>query len=425
MAGEAGALVVLGRGDVRLDVRAAPEGSAGAEAAARIGGDGSGAPVIENEYLRVEYDTARSCIASIIDRTTGRELVNQDAVVGFDQYVYDEYTSAGGFNHQSNKTSTSTRQELLGSRSLPRRSVVLEAADDGVEQRLVVEFSARGVDRARTTLRLRRGESLLRIEHRLDKPMTRTKESAYFAFPFAMSRPEVRYEITGGATGGDLPQVPGAPRHMRAIRDWVSMDSAEDGSVAWVTRNAPLVEPEAIALPYAPFPDSTAPREPGTVYSWVHNNVWDTNFPIEQAFETTFEYAVGVPGGSGRSGAALGAATAAAVVHPPVVVPARGGPDAREVPAQGELVKLDADGPSGRKVRVVAVAAGRTGAVLVKLQSFAAEPTTVRVSLPGIGVGAARSTSYLENGGEELRVRDGAAHVRLAPWDVTAVALTA
>src|SRR5690606_33055957 len=113
---------------------------------------------------------------------------------------------------------------------------------------------------------------------------------------FAVPRPKVRYDITGGVTGDGLPRVPGAPEHMRAVRHWVSLESAEDGSsVAWVTRNAPLVERGAIALPYAPFPGSTSPHEPGTVYSWLHNNVWDTNFPIEQAFETTFEYAVGVP----------------------------------------------------------------------------------------------------------------------------------
>ncbi|WP_051325513.1 glycoside hydrolase family 38 C-terminal domain-containing protein [Glycomyces tenuis] len=412
---------IPGLGYVRLDIRAADASGSERDAEpARIGGDDATAPVLENEYLRVEYDTVRSCIASIIDRTTGRELVNKDSVVGFDQYIYDEYTSAGGFNHQSNRTSTSTRLELLGSRGVARQSVILEAADDGVEQRLVLEFSAPGVDRAWTTLRLRRGESLLRIEHRLDKPVTRTKESAYFAFPFALSQPEVRYEITGGVTGDGLPHVPGAPQHMRAIRHWVSLDSAEDGSVAWVTRNAPLVETGVIALPYAPFPDSTSPREPGTVYSWAHNNVWDTNFPIEQAFETTFEYAVGVPGASGRTGAALAAATAASVVHPPVVVPARGGADARQVPAQGELVRLEAE---EQAVQVVAVSSGKDGDVLVKLQSFSAEPTAVRLSLPGIGLSAARLTSYLENGGEELRVDDGAARVSLAPWEVKAVAL--
>ena len=32
--------------------------------------------------------------------------------------------------------------------------------------------------------------------------------------------------------------------------------------------------------------------EPGTIYSWVLNNIWDTNFPTEQGGEMSFRYAV-------------------------------------------------------------------------------------------------------------------------------------
>ncbi|MEU8227863.1 hypothetical protein [Kribbella sp. NPDC048915] len=41
--------------------------------------------------------------------------------------------------------------------------------------------------------------------------------------------------------------------------------------------------------------------EPGTVYSWVHNNIWDTNFPSEQAFDQEFRYSIAfAPAGSGN-----------------------------------------------------------------------------------------------------------------------------
>ncbi|GAA1488779.1 glycoside hydrolase family 38 C-terminal domain-containing protein [Brachybacterium sacelli] len=407
-------------GYVRLDVRAAPETSA-ARRSDTAEGTALEALVLQNEFLRVEYDANRSCITSIRDLAGDRELVNPDSVLGFDQYVYDEYTTASGFNHHSNRSSSSSKLELLGSRSLAGPSVLTEAVDDGVEQRLVLEFTAAGIEQGWTTLRLRHGENLLRIEHRLRKPTTETKESAYFAFPFALAEPRVHFEITGGIAGDDLPSIPGAPTHMRAMRNWVSMESEQDGSVAWVTRNAPLVESGVIALPYAPFPDSTAPREPATVYSWAHNNVWDTNFPNQQAFETTFEYAVGVPGDSGRHGDVLAAATAASVVHPPVAVPAHGAPGAPVPPPQGQLLAVTGDGAEA--VQVVTVSAGEQGAVLVKLQSFAADPVTVQVSLPQVDVRAARSTSYLGEEGEDLPLRDGAGVLTLEPRGVRAVAL--
>src|SRR5699024_5205872 len=115
------------------DVRAAPESST----AQVWEGTALNAPVLENEFLRVEYDESRSCIASIRDLAGDRELVNADSVFGFDQYVYDEYTTASGYNHHSNRSSSSSKLELLGRRNLAGPSVLTDAIDDGVEQRLV------------------------------------------------------------------------------------------------------------------------------------------------------------------------------------------------------------------------------------------------------------------------------------------------
>ncbi|MEV5542940.1 hypothetical protein AB0L13_39585 [Saccharopolyspora shandongensis] len=34
-----------------------------------------------------------------------------------------------------------------------------------------------------------------------------------------------------------------------------------------------------IALPYAPFPKTLPQDEAAAIFSWVHNNLWDTDFP--------------------------------------------------------------------------------------------------------------------------------------------------
>lgn len=423
---------VPGVGFVRLDVRSDTDSDGAAEAT----GDRDGLPggadqdsdvrtlpdvprdellTLSNDHLTVVYDERRSCLASIVERASGRELVNTDAVVGFNAYVYDTYTSAGGFNHQSNKTETGPKQELLGSRSLARPSVVLERTDDDVEQRLVVEFTAEGIRRGRTTFRLRHGEPMLHVENRLWKSPTMTKESAFFAFPFAVDDDAViRHEVSGGVTGDGLPHVPGAPQHMRAVRDWVSLDSTA-GSIAWVTKDAPLVHPETIALPYAPFPDSVRPRERGTLYSWVHNNVWDTNFPVEQGFDASFHYAVGVSGDTGLEGTALAAAAASTVVHPPVPVLARAtGAPPRD---SGELVTV-----SDPRVRIVSVCAGNDDTVQVRLQSLVDEPLTVDVTVPGAAqVHSAVRTSYLGDRSGSVLVDGRGARLEVPALGVAAV----
>ena len=355
--------------------------------------------VIQNEHLRVRVDLARACIASIVELATGRELVNTDAVLGFNAYVYDTYTTAGGYNHQSNKTAVSPDLELLGNRTLARPAAFIERVDTGVEQRLVYEYAADGVRWARTTLRLGRDQPRLDIENRLSKPATMTKESAFFAFPFAASDPTVRYEITGALTGDGLEHVPGAPQHMRAVRNWISITDGAEGehAVAWATDEAPLVHPETIALPYAPFPDSTTPREPATIYSWVHNNVWDTNFPSQQGFVASVHYAVGVRrAGERLSPSGLGIRTAADLTQPVNGVLATG-PAAADPAPERSLLQLDDD-----RVRLISVS-GAAGGVLLRLQSYAEEPVRLRIRA-GVPIAGACTATYLGDRRDALAV---------------------
>lgn len=388
-------------GLVRLDVVPALQ-----EPASRPAAGDADPLVLENEHLRVQVDLTRACVASIMDLAAGRELVNQQSTVGFNGYVYDTYTTAGGFNHASNMVVVSDKLELLGGRQLARPAALIERVSTATEERLVYESVADGVRWLRVTLRLPRDGAVLLIENRLSKPATMTKESAFIAFPFNLREPQVRYEITGALTGTGIEHVPGAPQHMRAVRSWVSFDGP-DGAVAWATREAPLVHPEVIALPYTPFPDSTAPREPATVYSWVHNNIWDTNFPPEQGFEMSFCYAVGVArAGERTSTAALAMRTAAELTSPLMGVFATGAP-ASDAPSAHSLLELDDD-----RVRVVSMVStdDEPDQVLVRLQSFAEEPVRVRLR-PRFAVAAAATATYLGEPVNSVPVLDGEVEV--------------
>lgn len=174
-----------------------------------------------------------------------------------------------------------------------------------------------------------------------------TKENAYISFPFRLSDPTVRYEIIGALTGDGMDHDPGAPQHMRAVRSFVTLNDPS-GPVAWVTRDAPLVQPETIAMPYAPFPDTTSPRQPATIYSWVHNNLWDTNFSSQQAFEATWRYAVGVRrrDETDLDPNALGLRPAAAVDQPLIAVRALG--PAEEAGPERSLLSVSDPRGAGR-----------------------------------------------------------------------------
>ncbi|MFD4633526.1 alpha-mannosidase [Streptomyces sp. NPDC058284] len=366
---------------------------------------------LQNEHLAVRVDLAHACVASVIDKRTGRELVRPDAVVGFNGYVHDSYTTAGAFNHNSSRTTASDRLEHLGVRAVAPPAALIARRSTAVAESVTYETRPAGANRLRTTLTLRHGVPRLDIENRLDKDGGLGKESAYFAFPFAFDAPVVRMEASGGATGSGLPVVPGSAPHMRAVRRWVTL-ADDDLAVAWSTQDAPLVQFGNIALPYAPFPRTMDHDEPATVFSWIHNNLWDTNFPSAQGFELTFRYSLA----SGSGAAGLGPATAAAWSRPMRAVRARGVSDA----APDHHCFADLDDP---RVRLVGATTPRPGHVLLRLQSFAEQPVTCRVRAR-FPVAAAHRADFLGTASDELPFTGGEVALDVPALGTTAVLFT-
>jgi hypothetical protein len=199
--------------------------------------------------------------------------------------------------------------------------------------------------------------------------------------------------LTGGVGGGEAPTVPGAARHLTPIRHWVAFDDGEV-SVAWATLQAPLVMFGDLFLPYAPFPPTLRPRpaEPGTVYSWALNNIWDTNFPAQQQGEATFRYAIA--SASGTDPRVLGAATAAGFTDAFVAAPLTG--TGAVAPASDRVASVEP-----HSVRITGIGPSRRGHdAVVYLASTADEEVTARLRLPGIR--AARLGTSLERDQWEL-----------------------
>jgi hypothetical protein len=379
-------------GFVRLDVlRAQPEVRSEPSVIARPRPES--AFQLENEHLIVQVDPARSSVCSIIERRTGQELVNQDNPLGLNGYLYHRYIDGG----------------LPGERTGVGRAALVERVSEPTAERLTFEYRAAGSRAARTTLTLPRGIARLDIENRISKARTLEKESAYFAFPFKLRAPTVRYELSGGAGGPDLAVVPGSARHMRAIRRWISFE--EDGrTIAWATQDAPLIELSAVVLPYPPYPATSPDKEPGTVYSWVHNNIWDTNFPAAQAFDTCFRYSVAVGDGHGP---ALGMRTAAAIAHPLTGV--LNDPIATRVRSEWSLLRISDD-----RVRALGLTTQASGELLVRLQSFAEETVDLRMTF-NLPVQGAWEASYLGDRRAQLPTAGHAVTVPVPPLGTSAV----
>jgi hypothetical protein len=370
---------------------------------------------LENDFLKVKIDFSKATISSIYSKETKSELVRQASVAGFNAYIYDEYASAGGFNHQSGRMEGNPRLDLLATRSLVRPAIILDHGRDEVRSWVTYESSAPGSQWVRTTLSLIHGVNRLDIHNRLYKAETMTKESGYFAFPFAFENPTSRIELSGGMTGSDLPLVPGSALHMRAVRRWVSFEEGGVGA-ALVIQDAPLIQMGGVALPYAPFPQTMGDPEPATVYSWIHNNIWDTNFPAKQGFEMNFRYSVtGGKTSKTYGGPTLGLRASAANSR-----------SLRATLGTGEvstdLKEFSLLSLSDERVRIVGLTTPEHGKLLVRLQSFAEEAISVKVKVDSRYKSATEAT-YLGDHRKNLEVKGGEVEISIPRIGTTALIL--
>ena len=390
----------------------------------RPGGDGDAAaalpasePRIQNEYFDVEFDLGEGCIAHIVERNSGRELVAANAPFGFNQYVYDRYATAPHINHLSSRVSAEDLA-LLGSRSVASHAIATERSSTPVWERLTVRLDGDGAHWLETTLTVLRGVNRVDITNRLSKVGTDQKESAFFAFPFNADEAALRYEITGGTSSPTSPHVPGSARHMRAIRHWASV-ATDQGTIIWVTNEAPLVQFGNLHLPYAPFPATLEPerRDITTIYSWILNNIWDTNFPSRQQGEMHFGYAVATAAAGEDDTPAR--QTAAAVTMPLVALLVRPS-DASRFPARGTFCHV-----SRPDVEIVSLAPSRRGHDLVALlQSHVAEPAEVDVRFPLMTVARAWRGTHLERHLREVPVAGEAVRLTVRPGELSTLALS-
>lgn len=255
------------------------------ETKASAAAEGQPTTTIESSYYKVTLDAATGAVRSIYDKQLQRELVNQQSPYRFGQYLY----VSGG-----DKAPNSVLQY---SRVYPKADLVIHPAQGGSV--VSVKHSADGwVARMQsqaantpsitTEIRLSDTEKKIEFVEDVDKKSVLNREAVYFAFPFAMNEPQFRYEIQSGVVDPANDMYPGAGHEWFSVQHWVSVQ--QDGvSGTVMPLDAALVTLGDINR--GEWPEQFGKRS-GTVFSYVMNNYWDTNYRAEQGGHFQFHYVV-------------------------------------------------------------------------------------------------------------------------------------
>ncbi|MFI1092469.1 polysaccharide lyase family protein [Streptomyces sp. NPDC020917] len=283
------------------------------------GNDDAGAPdpslswdpttgVLQNKYYTVTISPSGT-ITSVVNRVTGRELVDSTSSFKLNQYVYRPNNGRIGGQIQGGSPTSAAKQWSPASATLSVKSsgklgITIAVTYPNTPGGKDTAGKATGVESAGATITLLANTPRVDIADSLDKTKVTSPEEGYFAFPFKVDNPTVTYEGTGTPVQLGKGQFPGSSM------DWQSMHSYADasnstGGVTLNSTDAPLVEfgdiktmrltqrPGMIDGPPVTDTDlSSVLATNGSMFSYAFNNLWTTNFNLAYPGPMSFHYAI-------------------------------------------------------------------------------------------------------------------------------------
>ena len=359
--------------------------------------------------FHVRLDAATGAIASLTG-PDAKERVTASTWSGLNQFLHVVGGARSALWTDPDRDTLRTPPTLdiaAATRSASRRTRL-----PGIGVRLDVTRALRGCASVASSVTLYDELPWVDIENRITKIATLDKEAVYAAFPFAFTQPTVEVEVPCGRMTVDKDQQPGSCRDWYCHAHWVWLHDAADG-VLWSAPDAPLFTLHDVVR--GAWRRSLVPD--GTLFSYVMNNYWHTNYAASQSGELVFRYRVsllapGDPAEPVRRG--WGAC------DPLYVSPAY----ANTTP--GPLISKDsALSIPDRGVLVVGAKPADDGdGAIIKLLEIRGAARSVGMWPAAYGFRLARRTNLVEMNGDALTVSgDHSASLDLKAWGISAARL--
>lgn len=242
--------------------------------------------ILENVFYRITLDPSSGAIASIFDKHLGRELVDSSSPYKFGQYLY----VTGGDSYPENslyRFGAGLKPPTLTVHATSSGTLV-SATKTPIGIVATLGSSAPNTPSIQTEILLPDSTKEILITYHLHKDRVLTRESAYIAFPFAVTAPEFTYGSQAAWVNPAKDELAGGSREWYLPTTWASVYNSQVAATV-VPLDAPLVAFGDIVR--GEWPAEFKP-ESSAIFSWLMNNYWGTNFPAWQGGDFIFHYAI-------------------------------------------------------------------------------------------------------------------------------------
>jgi hypothetical protein len=262
----------------------------------------------ENRHFRIKLDAARGAIRSLVDKRSGRELVDDSGAHGFGQYLHEKFSAdevaayakayiRGGQAENSWAYAQIGKPNLPPAADMPYRALV--AANftvAGTRRGDAVAFEMRaarddaGVNYPVTTRVLLHDEApYVDVELTIDKPADNRPEAGWICLPFKVNDPRFRVGRNGFIMDPSTDIIAGANRYMFAVGTGVALFDDQGKGVGVCAPDAPLV---SLGTPGCwKFDRSYVPEKPALYFN-LFNNQWSTNYRLWNEGKWTYRFRI-------------------------------------------------------------------------------------------------------------------------------------
>ena len=249
-----------------------------------FGTSGSGTPIVRqrieahgtqlsNDLLTVDVDDKTGAIASLKYKGISANLVDGKSKLGLNDYFY-----VAGRDPKDPKRNGSVKIRVK-----ERGPLVVS---------LLIESDAPGCNKLSREVRLVSGMDRVDIINVIDKQKIYKQEGVHLAFAFNVPKGIMRMDTPWAVVQPEVDQLAGACKNYFTIQRWIDVSNSDYG-VTWATVDAPLVEVGAITNDPRGGVGWIKKIEPSaTLYSYIMNNYWETNYKAGQEGPTTFRYSI-------------------------------------------------------------------------------------------------------------------------------------
>jgi hypothetical protein len=366
---------------------------------------------IANSYYTVRFDPENGAVTSIVDKTTGRELIDQAAPYRANQLVYihkNERLAKEGFEY---KVAKAVRMESRLGPTQVAFDVWIDDAKLGGKIRQTVTLTA-GVKRVDFANHLESIDVMWSADY-----LDRYRDNLYYAFPFAVPEGQFRAEYPGGVVRPYDDQLRWGSHDYLYANRWVDISNAA-GGITLASREAGTfsfgeIRYNELAVDYKPSK------------SWLFSYAWSNRMAGlitlgPDDCNASFHYSLTSHEGDWNSGAAV--AHGWQTASPLLVVPVTGGASAPWTGHQRSFLTVSVPNVELSVLKASAVAGQGWVARFVET---AGRATEFEVDASALGVNEAALCNLVEDDSGPLAVRNGRLRVSIPAFGFATVRLVA